>query len=479
MKTILHWLHIVHYNTKYSSISEAVAQKDGLAVFGFIYLISELNNVNYTNIVENLRHVQVKDTKISLKPGKLESLLPEKYIHFYRYSGSLTTPPCDESVTWTLFTDPIYISEIQLNEFRQLLDSNNHTMMNYRPIQPINKRIVTANFDPHIHWQYGNAEQWEVMYESCGGKSQSPINIENNNTLPETNLPLMAFHNYEKPALSGMILKNNGHTVELEFVGDEIAIYAGGLPEPYIVKQLHFHWGEDSARGSEHQVDSQSFPMELHIVHYRKSLKNFTAAASKYHGLAVLGFFFEISSGENIGLKQIIYNLNNVDVPGKWTSIPAFSLNSFLPLHRSDFYRYDGSLTTPGCTESVIWTVFKDTIKISKKQLAAFDQVQTIDGGIQKPMVNNYRPVQPLNLRVVRRNFNVPPPKIHWSYEGSHGTDHWPNVYKFCSNSVTSRQSPIDINYDSMKYVTLDNLHMEGYESVNGVTLVLKNNGHA
>ncbi|KAH9515190.1 Carbonic anhydrase IX, partial [Bulinus truncatus] len=266
---------------------------------------------------------------------------------------------------------------------------------------------------------------------------------------------------------------------EVEFVGDEIAIYAGGLPEYYIAKQLNFHWGENAARGSEHQVDSQSFPMELNIVHYRKSLKNFTAAASEYHGLAVLGFFFEISSSENVGLKQIINNLNNVSIPGKFISIPPISLNSFLPLHRSEFYRYDGSLTTPGCTESVIWTVFKDTIKISASQLAAFYQVQTIDGGIQKPMINNYRPVQPLNLRVVRRNFNVPPPKLHWSYEGRNGTDNWSNVNKLCSNTETSRQSPIDINYDSIKYVTLDNLHLEGYESANGVTLVLKNNAIA
>nr|KAI8753496.1 carbonic anhydrase14 carbonic anhydrase 14-like Biomineralization/Shell formation [Biomphalaria glabrata] len=476
-------LHIVHYNTKYMNVSEALKYSDGLAVLGFMYLTTDTNNSNnnYADIVGNLQNIQVKGATVQLNRSKVASLLPASYLDFYRYAGSLTTPTCDQSVIWTVFVDPIYISENQLNEFRKLLDAHNHTMSkNFRPVQPLNRRTVVSNYKPHIHWQYGHDEpnHWKDIFESCGGQNQSPINIDYNITIGQSTLPLLAYQNYEKPPLSGMILKNNGHTVELELLGDEIAIFAGGLAEPYIAKQFHFHWGSNSSRGSEHQLDSKSYPMELHIVHYRKSLKNLTTAATQYRGVAVLGFFCELSPLDNLGLKSLTDHLRNVATPDTNVSIPAFSLNSFLPAFRSDFYRYDGSLTTPSCAESVIWTVFKDTVKISAKQLEAFRQVQSYENDKQMPMVDNYRPVQPLYTRAVHRNFKIPPPKTHWSYEGSHGASHWSSTYQFCASSATSRQSPIDIVSSHMQNIRLPPFILEGYDSSNSITLDLKNNGH-
>merc|ERR1711971_1230326 len=76
----------------------------------------------------------------------LASLLPKDTSAFYRYSGSLTTPGCNEVVTWTLLHHPVGVSEFQLAGLRALLDGDGNTMGdNFRAVQPLCGRKVTAN----------------------------------------------------------------------------------------------------------------------------------------------------------------------------------------------------------------------------------------------------------------------------------------------------------------------------------------------
>lgn len=79
------------------------------------------------------------------------------------------------------------------------------------------------------------------------------------------------------------------------------------------------------------------------------------------------------------------------------------SLEQLIPPQQNltNYYRYKGSLTTPNCTESVVWTVFEKPIPLSKNQLRKFSELQFKDG---KDMVDTFRPVQPLNRRVVYRS---------------------------------------------------------------------------
>ena len=60
---------------------------------------------------------------------------------FFRYTGSLTTPPCSEGVIWTIFTSQIRIKEESLNQLRE-----NIMKKAYRPIQPINNRTIFRNY---------------------------------------------------------------------------------------------------------------------------------------------------------------------------------------------------------------------------------------------------------------------------------------------------------------------------------------------
>ena len=68
-----------------------------------------------------------------------------------------------------------------------------------------------------------------------------------------------------------------------------------GLPNNYKFLQVHFHWGIDSSKGSEHTVDGKAYPMEMHLVHYKADLAS-SAEATEKDDLAVLGIFFRVST---------------------------------------------------------------------------------------------------------------------------------------------------------------------------------------
>ncbi len=71
----------------------------------------------------------------------------ERLGRYYRYDGSLTTPPCFESVLWTVLVDPLEISLPQLHAFRYLHDSHAKIIQNtYRPVQPLGTRILFRSF---------------------------------------------------------------------------------------------------------------------------------------------------------------------------------------------------------------------------------------------------------------------------------------------------------------------------------------------
>jgi len=166
-----------------------------------------------------------------------------------------------------------------------------------------------------------------------------------------------------------------------------------------VFQQLHFHWGSDDSIGSEHTVNGKSYPGELHLVHYNSKYGDYKSALKHSDGLAVLGVLFQPSIVYNGALHPILKHLSTVNYATGSVIIPE-SVNFFqlLPFGRRKFYRYQGSLTTPPCSEIVTWTVFRYPLLLTSSQLAQFRQL-TDDNG--DPLVNNDRPVQPLNNRQV------------------------------------------------------------------------------
>ena len=110
-------MHLVHYNTKYSSFAEATNHTDGLAVLGV--LLDTTNNPNdnpgLAKLVKHFNEVTESGSDTNLtSPLKLNELLPKNTQNFYRYRGSLTTPKYAEIVTWTVLKTPLFVSEQQV-----------------------------------------------------------------------------------------------------------------------------------------------------------------------------------------------------------------------------------------------------------------------------------------------------------------------------------------------------------------------------
>ncbi|XP_023169629.2 carbonic anhydrase 2-like [Drosophila hydei] len=141
-------MHIVHKNIRYQTVSEASAYADGLAVLGVMFravnrifslhsgLIRIFNQlpqiVEYESSTEVTGRLTVQQLLGNIKTGE-----------FYSYNGSLTTPDCAESVTWTVFKDVVDLPERQIMKLWELKDSRSQPLTNnYRTLQDINDRPV-------------------------------------------------------------------------------------------------------------------------------------------------------------------------------------------------------------------------------------------------------------------------------------------------------------------------------------------------
>uniref|UniRef100_A0A8C4WJP7 Carbonic anhydrase n=1 Tax=Gopherus evgoodei TaxID=1825980 RepID=A0A8C4WJP7_9SAUR len=144
-------LHIVHYNSgNYSSFEEAKDKWNGLAVLKFVQCLSTAARTCafLSLVIMYLCFVAFLGQSAKLSSLDVQAMLPENLSHFYRYQGSLTTPPCLENVIWTVFDSPIILSHTQIKLLENtLLDWQNNTLRNdYRHAQPLNDRVVESSF---------------------------------------------------------------------------------------------------------------------------------------------------------------------------------------------------------------------------------------------------------------------------------------------------------------------------------------------
>lgn len=150
-------LHIVNWNTDlYKTPDEAASsdKHDGLIVLGVMLKVGEANS-ELNKIIPCLYDVPLKGQKVHLKQNlDISSLLPAQP-EYWTYKGSLTTPPCYESVQWVVFKDKVELSAEQLNAFRELnsvsevheCSEGSKIKHNFRPTCPLNGRKVTKSFN--------------------------------------------------------------------------------------------------------------------------------------------------------------------------------------------------------------------------------------------------------------------------------------------------------------------------------------------
>ncbi|XP_056158004.1 LOW QUALITY PROTEIN: carbonic anhydrase-related protein-like, partial [Lampris incognitus] len=157
---------------------------------------------------------------------------------------------------------------------------------------------------------------------------------------------------------------------------------------------------------------SPSPPLQLHLIHWNSTLFNSVEdALGKKNGVLIIALFVQIGK-EHLGLKAITEVLQDLQYKGKTKIIPCFNPNTLLPdpLLR-DYWVYEGSLTTPPCSEKVIWILYRYPLTISQIQIEEFRRLRSHIKGAELPEGNdgllgdNFRPTQPLSDRIVRAAF--------------------------------------------------------------------------
>lgn len=219
-------------------------------------------------------------------------------------------------------------------------------------------------------WAYtgaGGPESWGRLkpeYQQCmSGQRQSPIDIRDG--LPVYLDPIQFDY---RPTRFRVI--DNGHTVAVNFdLGNSITV----LGQRYELQKLHFH------RPSEERVNGRAYPMSAHLIHKSPS--------GQFAVVAVL-----LDEGEPHALIQQVWNNLPLEKHLEQGASAPMDVRQIVPLHAHQYYTYMGSLTTPPCTENVLWMVMKEPMTVSTAQIDLFHRLY--------PM--NARPVQPSAGRMIK-----------------------------------------------------------------------------
>ncbi|KFB38202.1 hypothetical protein ZHAS_00005515 [Anopheles sinensis] len=247
---------------------------------------------------------------------------------------------------------------------------------------------------------------WSIVAPACAGLYQSPINIVRESTLfvkKKIPLDLQGLRNIPR----SILVENEGYSVKFtpRWNGRTRPVLRGGpLKTPYVFEQLHFHWGPTNDEGSEHTLDGKQFPLEVHLVFYNGLYRSFDEAKGEVDGLAVLGFVYaDAPNSAGYLLNRWSQFLPLVRKPKAEFELPyskSFSLHSVIGDMGWPYYSYEGSLTTPPCLETVTWIVSAKRLAVTQREMSMLRSLLGFDGA---PILQNYRPVQPVNNRRVFR----------------------------------------------------------------------------
>lgn len=231
---------------------------------------------------------------------------------------------------------------------------------------------AAARGEGAAQWDYEGAEgakDWGELdpgYRACSvGCQQSPIDITE--TIP-ARLPWISL-NWRPQAFE---IANNGHTIQANVAPGSFAQIG---PNRYELKQFHFH------RPGEHALNGKRTAMEAHFVH-----------ANDQGKLAVLGVLM-VAGPRNPLFAEIMKVAPSSPGEAKLKG-PAYA-QALLPRRGGLFFRYEGSLTTPPCAETVEWNVYLDPVAVAQADIDAFAKI----------FANNSRPLQPANRRFILRSF--------------------------------------------------------------------------
>ena len=218
-------------------------------------------------------------------------------------------------------------------------------------------------------WSYEGAagpEHWgdlKAGFAACKtGQRQSPIDIRDAN---QESLPPLQFHYKTSP----LKIINNGHSIQIDYApGSSMSV--GG--KRYELRQFHFH------HPSEEEINGQPYDMVIHLVHGDSGGR-----------LAVVAVLLK-QGNANAAIQRLWEHLPAAE--GKEQSVRGVEADAAAMLPKTlAYYTFEGSLTTPPCSESVTWYVLKTPVEVSAAEVAAFAKLYP----------HNARPIQPRNGRAI------------------------------------------------------------------------------
>jgi len=219
------------------------------------------------------------------------------------------------------------------------------------------------------HWTYEGdmgPDHWGELapeFDICAsGRNQSPIDLVAD---LDAELPELRF---DYSHMGHLIEANTGHAIQETVRSGNYLTIKG---DRYELKQFHFH------SPSEHLVNGESLPMEVHLVHQNES--------GQY---AVIGLLFVEGERNEILDQMPSFRRERGEDPNAGEPV---DMNALIP-DRRDYFFYNGALTTPPCTEGVHWAVFKQPIVVAPEQIQHYHDLLGFD---------NNRPIQPHNARVI------------------------------------------------------------------------------
>ncbi|XP_013408373.1 carbonic anhydrase-related protein 10 [Lingula anatina] len=267
-------------------------------------------------------------------------------------------------------------------------------------------------------WTYegiSGPDYWGLAYREwyiCSkGKHQSPINIEPKTLLFDPNLKHI---HIDKHRVHGY-LTNTGHDVT--FYVDQssspkiINITGGPFSYTYRVTEIHLHFGSIDNWGSEHSVDGYKYPAEIQILGYNSDLySNMSEAETSPAGLAIVSLLAKVDRTGNKEFEKLLKDIRGITYKGDKVKVSHLSIHELLPPTQS-FMTYDGSLTWPGCYETVTWVIMNKPMYMTRDQISSLRDVKSnLKEKAKVPMVDNVRPTVSQNHRVVRTNINFAQP---------------------------------------------------------------------
>lgn len=228
--------------------------------------------------------------------------------------------------------------------------------------------VVAADFDYNVSDLVYGPTTWATNYPTCGSNHQSPINI--NTTAVSSNGTAVQFSlsSAGPKRVANLTYTFNGHVELLALQNRSISYALNGVSGVLLQLQTH--------TPSEHTIDGRRYDLEIHVV----GTSDYVPTTYQ----TVFGFLFQVGPSRSAFLDTLIPLLPGLTPTTTYTGIPGFDFGT-------QFFNYNGSLTTPPCTENVNWMLSKTIMNCSLAQVQAFASI-----------LNNSRPIQPLNGRVVQ-----------------------------------------------------------------------------